>query len=149
MTKVDYKALIKADLEKGFTKTQLEKLIGLPKNNLSYTLVSDRGFSKISMLKIDKWEASEKPNPLDLVLPKKASVKNGRNNTLENAARGRDKNGVNNDEVEKDVDAKSILKEIKAIESEKIPAERNTSLGRKVWQKEQINRISELKSKLK
>lgn len=74
---------------------------------------------------------------------------NGRKNPLENAARGRDENGVNNDEVEKDLDTESILKEIKAIESEKIPAERNTSLGRKVWQKEQINRISGLKSKLK
>lgn len=71
MTKVDYRALIQADLDKGFTKTQLEKLIGLPKNNLTYIMSGNKEFSKLSTLKIDKWEASEKPNPLTLVVPKK------------------------------------------------------------------------------
>lgn len=47
------------------------------------------------------------------------------------------------------LDNSSILFQIKTIEAEKIPADRNTSLGRKSWNIEQINRIKELKNKLK
>lgn len=68
---MDYKAVLLADLGKGFTKSKLEELIGLPKNNLSGFLKGDRKLSKISMLKIEKWEASEKPDPLKIVSYKK------------------------------------------------------------------------------
>lgn len=61
---MDYIAILKADLEKGYSKADLEKLIGLPKNNLSGILKGDRKLSKKSELKIEKWQASEKPNPL-------------------------------------------------------------------------------------
>jgi len=63
---IDYIALLEADLEKGYSKSDLEKLIGLPKNNLSGILKGDRKLSKKSQLKIDKWEASEKPHPLSV-----------------------------------------------------------------------------------
>jgi len=92
-----------------------------------------------------------------------------RYNQLINAARGRDENGVNNDEVKNTVDTyweehkndnpekaefdavynKEILSQIAAIKSEKIPAERNTQLGKKSWDNDQRKRISELQSKLK
>ena len=43
---------------------------------------------------------------------------------------------------------KEIKKQIEAIVAEKCPKERDTSLGRKIWLKEQENRINELKSQL-
>ena len=67
---MDYIALLKEDLEKGYSKSDLEKLVGLPKNNLSGILKGDRKLSKKSMLKIDKWMASEKPNPLSVYFDK-------------------------------------------------------------------------------
>jgi len=164
---MDYKAVIQDDLKAGFSKVELEVLIGLPKNNLSGILKGDRKLSRKSELKIEKWQKSEKPNPLDLIVKKKNG--DGRDNPFENAARGRDKNGVNNDEVKNTVDTyweehknnnpekaefdavynKEILSQIAAIKSEKIPAERNTQLGRKSWDNDQRKRISELQSKLK
>lgn len=67
---MNYIEVLKADLEKGYSKADLERLIGLPKNNLSGIIKGDRKLSKKSELKIDKWEASEKPNPLELYLEK-------------------------------------------------------------------------------
>jgi len=99
-----------------------------------------------------------------------------RYNQLINAARGRDKNGVNHDELnikvvedkvadfeyweqhkndnpeKAEFDAvynKEILSQIAAIKSEKIPKDRDTSLGRRIWQGEQNLKIKELQSKLK
>lgn len=63
---MDYIKSLEADLEKGYSKSDLEKLIGLPKNNLSGFLKGDRKLSKKSQLKIEKWEASEKPHPLSV-----------------------------------------------------------------------------------
>ena len=63
---MDYIKSLEADLEKGYSKSDLEKLIGLPKNNLSGILKGSRKLSKKSQLKIDKWEASEKPHPLSV-----------------------------------------------------------------------------------
>ena len=61
---------INADLIKGFSKSDLEFLIGLPKNTLAGVLKGNKKFSKKSELKIELWSKSEKPNPLDVVLPK-------------------------------------------------------------------------------
>jgi transcriptional regulator with XRE-family HTH domain len=63
---MDYKSVLLTDLEKGFSKSDLEKLIGLPRNNLSGILKGGRNLSKKSKLKIERWEASEKPNPLSV-----------------------------------------------------------------------------------
>ena|SRR5580765_6002834 len=71
MAKVDHLKILNADLGKGFTKADLERLIGLPKNILSGVLKNGRPLSKKSLLKIEKWEASEKPNPLEIELEKK------------------------------------------------------------------------------
>ena len=46
------------------------------------------------------------------------------------------------------IDNSEILKQIEAIRAEKIPKDRDTILGRKLWRIEQDNRIGELKSKL-
>jgi len=83
---------------------------------------------------------------------------NNRYNQLINAARGRDENGVNNDEVKNDnvektefdaVYNKEIIYQISAIKAEKIPKDRDTSLGRRIWQGEQNLKIKQLQSKLK
>jgi len=55
---------IKSDLEKGFKKTQLEKLIGLPKNSLSGVLSGRKKLSRLSIIKIDQWNKSDKPDPV-------------------------------------------------------------------------------------
>lgn len=56
--------IIKSDLEKGFKKTQLEKLIGLPENSLSGVLSGKKKLSRQSIIKIELWNKSEKPDPL-------------------------------------------------------------------------------------
>lgn len=73
---MDYIKSLEADLEKGYSKSDLEKLIGLPKNNLSGILKGGRTLSKKSKLKIDKWEASEKPDPLQVFFVKERVKEN-------------------------------------------------------------------------
>lgn len=63
---MNYLELLEDDLKKGYTKADLERLIGLPKNSLSGILKENKKLSRLSELKIEKWEVSEKPNPLDL-----------------------------------------------------------------------------------
>ena len=63
---MDVLQAIKSDLENGFSKIDLERLIGLPKNSLSGVLAGSKKLSKKSILKIRKWDESEKPNPLDI-----------------------------------------------------------------------------------
>ena len=48
-----------------------------------------------------------------------------------------------------DAERQAIHNQIAAIEAEKIPAERNTALGRRAWVIERNQRIAELKNKLK
>ncbi len=117
---MNYIELLNADLIKGYSKSDLEMLIGLPKNSLSGVVKGDKKLSKISQLKIQEWEASKKPSPLQVVEAKRqqALVKlkmitpantnsryidikeqlQERDNQFTNAARGRDTNGTNNDE---------------------------------------------------
>lgn len=59
------------ELERGFSKSDLEKLIGLPKNNLGSILRGKRVLSKISTIKIDRYFAAEKIDPLEYSLKKK------------------------------------------------------------------------------
>jgi len=73
---MDYIKVLSEDLEKGYSKADLERLIGLPKNNLSGILKGDRKLSKKSQLKIEKWMASEKPNPLEISLVKEKVKEN-------------------------------------------------------------------------
>jgi len=91
---MNYEAILLAELDRGFSKADLERLIGLPKNNLSGILKGDRNLSKKSQLKIDKWMASEKPDPLQVFFVKE-KVKE--NNLPENKARIlAERNTVNN-----------------------------------------------------
>jgi hypothetical protein len=66
---------INKDLLSGFSKSDLENLIGLPQNSLSGVLTEKKKLSKKSRLKIERWVASEKPDPLNLVLEKRKVVK--------------------------------------------------------------------------
>jgi len=63
--------ILKDDLEKGYSKSDLERLIGLPKNSLSGIIKGDKKLSKKSEIKIEQWSVSEKPNPLNIVFVKK------------------------------------------------------------------------------
>lgn len=65
-----YIASLQNDLANGFSKRELEDLIGLPKNSLASILTGKRNLSLKSQLKIKRWEASEKPNPLELKFEK-------------------------------------------------------------------------------
>jgi len=58
--------ILERDLEKGYSKSDLERLVGLPKNSLSGILKGSKNLSKKSVLKIQAWEKSEKPDPLNL-----------------------------------------------------------------------------------
>lgn len=61
---------IQAELDRGFTKADLEFLIGLPQNTLSGVLAGKREFSKKSEIKVAKFLASEKPDPFLFSRPK-------------------------------------------------------------------------------
>lgn len=62
---MDYKLLLETEITNGFSKRDLEYLIGLPKNNLSSFLSGNRSLSKKSFLKIERWITSkDKPDPL-------------------------------------------------------------------------------------
>jgi len=58
--------ILKDDLEKGYSKSDLELIIGLPKNSLSGVIKGDKKLSKKSELKINDWQNSEKPSPLKI-----------------------------------------------------------------------------------
>ena len=63
---MDYKLLLETEITNGFSKRDLEHLIGLPKNNLSSFLSGNRSLSKKSFLKIERWLTSkDKPDPLN------------------------------------------------------------------------------------
>jgi plasmid maintenance system antidote protein VapI len=61
---------LQKDLDSGFTKSDLERCIGLPKNSLSGIMAGSRNISKKSKLKIEHFLNNSKPNPLELVFNK-------------------------------------------------------------------------------
>lgn len=58
--------LLKKDLADGFSKSELETLIGLPQNVLSGIISGKRSLSKKSKLKIERFMTGEKPDPLNV-----------------------------------------------------------------------------------
>lgn len=64
---MDLIAELKKDLEKGFSKRDLERLIGLPVNSLSNILSGKKKPSKKYSLKVEKWMVSKKPDPLSVI----------------------------------------------------------------------------------
>ncbi len=160
---MDYKAVLLEDLERGFSKSDLEKLIGLPQNNLSGMLNGNREFSKKSKLKIEKWMASEKPHPLNVFFEKVSSpeiqtvpdkdLPEMKDRLLKSHLKKYKQytdipNKLIND-VKSDTDNSEILAQIAATKAEKIPPERNTSLGKRVWENERDAKIRNLKSQLR
>ena len=67
---------LKKDLLSGFSKKDLETLIGLPKNSLSNVLSGKKKLSKKSVAKVERWASSEKPDPF-LLPGKKGNTENG------------------------------------------------------------------------
>ena len=63
---MDFIKELNKDLQNGFSKRDLEKLIGLPKNSLSNILRGNKKLSQKSKIKVEKWAASKKPDPLFL-----------------------------------------------------------------------------------
>lgn len=105
---MDYAAVIQADLDKGFTKSALEILIGLPKNNLASFLTGKRELSKISKLKIEKWDASEKPDPLNIVIPKSSIDKNRQESSKLSASSDYTKSQEPNEEINNKIELLKI-----------------------------------------
>lgn len=60
---MDYVQLLKDEIASGFSKSDLEFLIGLPKNSLSGVINQGRPLSKKSKAKIDVFLQSDKPDP--------------------------------------------------------------------------------------
>jgi len=72
----DFVQILKDDLEKGYSKSDLERLIGLPQNCLSGVIKGVKELSRKSEIKIEQWEVSEKPNPLQVYFVKKNVTEN-------------------------------------------------------------------------
>ena len=66
---------LEKDLLSGFSKRDLETLIGLPQNSLSNVLSGKKKLSKKSEAKIEKWSLSEKPDPF-LLSGKRGNTEN-------------------------------------------------------------------------
>lgn len=110
---MDLIELTKKELERGFTKSELERLWFLPKNSLSAILNPDLkvDFSrkaKIRVMDYFKKDLKDRPEPSPKIQkgrkPKvSASAPKGeyddRSSPLINAARGRDESGINEDEI--------------------------------------------------
>jgi hypothetical protein len=60
---MDYVQLLKDEIASGFSKSDLEFLIGLPKNSLSGVINQGRPLSKKSKAKIEAFLQSDKPDP--------------------------------------------------------------------------------------
>lgn len=75
---MDYIIVLKANLEKGYSKSDLERLIGLPQNCLSGVIKGDKKLSRKSELKIEAWDKSNKPTPLEIVTVKKKVAENNK-----------------------------------------------------------------------
>jgi len=59
---------IRQELERGFTKRELEILMGIPKNNLSSILIGKREISKKGLIRIKKYfELEVKPMPSERI----------------------------------------------------------------------------------
>lgn len=71
--KSQYIKIIEKDIKNGFKKTDLERLIGIPQNTISNVLAGFRKFSRQTEIKIERWNKSPKPDPLNLPKPPKAS----------------------------------------------------------------------------
>lgn len=144
---MDILKVLQDDLNNGFSKSQLERIIGLPKNCLSGVLKGDKKLSKKSVLKIEKWEKSEKPNPLGILPSSPGTL---RIDALVNPGLIRDLkfHPANTDAAKNIEDKKTILEQIEAIRKEVIPKDRDTALGRKSWKLEQKKRIDELEKQL-
>lgn len=74
--------LLQKDLDAGFSKSDLERLIGLSKNSLSGILAGNRSLSKKNTLRVKLFMESEKPSPLELTKKEiKVPVKNTKKQT--------------------------------------------------------------------
>lgn len=106
---MNYKVVLLEDLAKGYSKSDLEKLIGLPKNNLSGILKGDRNLSKKSKLKIEKWMASVKPDPLSLFFEQPSKKPTLPNSNIEfKTATKSSYNGTKNSRIKRDEDGQII-----------------------------------------
>jgi len=111
---------IKAELQRGFSKSELERIWDLPKNSLSAVLSDNvkvkKELSKKGLLRVEAYFALDPINRPDPSPRIGRATKNdkteaeNRNNPFTNAARGRDENGVNNDEVGDKENKKALLK---------------------------------------
>lgn len=72
---MDYKQVLEADIKRGFTKKELEILIGLPENNLAGFLKGNKKFTQKNLARIERWEQSNKPDPLTLEVARKPKSK--------------------------------------------------------------------------
>lgn len=71
---MDFIKELNKDLQNGFSKRDLEKLIGLPKNSLSNILRGNKKLSQKSKIKVGKWAASKKPDPLSILHTEKGVI---------------------------------------------------------------------------
>jgi hypothetical protein len=145
-----YIASLKDDLANGFSKRDLEVLIGLPKNSLASILTNKRTLSLKSQLKIKRWNESEKPDPLDITKDAMKEMELAKiKSEYKGGASGQ---RIDIEELEQpaldESQINAIRDQIKAIRAEKIPDHRNTRIGRISWNDEQQKRISELQAKL-
>lgn len=152
---------LKSDLDKGFSKSDLERLIGLPKNSLSGIIAGHKCLSKKSELKVQRFMESEKPNPLELVLdkytPKVSAVMDDifMHGTAISKTSVDEMGEVKTERIDPiseegfNIQGRMAIEaQIKAIEAEKLPKGRDTHIGRKSFKIEQQNRINELKKQL-
>ena len=73
---MDLRIRFSQEIDKGFSKSDLEKLIGLPKNSLaSFLSGDDKRLSRKNRIKSEKFLTdNQELNPFEIVLPKKEKI---------------------------------------------------------------------------
>lgn len=129
--------LLQVELDRGFSKTELEKLIGLPTNFLSGYLKGKKRLSKKCTVKVSNFLSSEsKLDPLNIgfiglipSLKKRAPI-------FYESAKSEDINEISNSEIQNQIDA---------VNSESKPH----LISRENFEKYKRKKISQLQQQLK
>lgn len=155
---MDYISVLKDNLIKGYSKSDLERLIGLPKNNLSGIIKGHKKLSRKSELKIEIWEKSEKPHALTLNKPQqdKKAANETKNNQKRDSLSDHTTTKEQGDKFmaylkalnEPKKDTTSIERRIKEIESELKSPPKNPMIGIRMWTMTRENELAKLKNQL-
>lgn len=136
----------------GVKKGDIEKAVGMGKNSISGILNGYRPVGKIRFLRLLKYVQDSKKKRVVLVEDEAGGwvTMDGRKCRLEwaDAIPKKEPECVQGVDTFAAPDREEVKRQIADIRTEKIPKERDTPMGRKIWQADQNKRIQDLQKSL-